>query len=130
MKNTVLLYPILFEAEDTTNLDLGKDVADALKTTLGPDIDQMKKDIEVIQKASGERKQEPTNARSTTGPEQTSAATTKSKGPGTISPSSTTGTSEKNQPNVAQELIKNQQFTNAIADKVADRVSTKLNKKD
>lgn len=130
MKNTVLLYPILFEAEDTMSLDLGKDVADALKTTLGPDITQMKKDIEVIQKGAGEKKQEPTNARSTTGPEQTSAATTKPKGPGTISPQTTTGTSKENQPNIAQELIKNQEFTNVIADKVADRVSREIDKKD
>lgn len=122
MKNTVLLYPILFEAEDTMSLDLGKDVADAVKTAIEPidkRLGQIEKDVNVIQKGSGEKKQEPTKARSTTGPEQTSAATTVPKGPGTVSSQTTTGTSKENQPNI-----------NAIADRVADSVSAKLDKKD
>jgi len=91
---TVKLYPILFEADDASmNVDIGKDVADAVKTALEPitkDVDQMKKDINVIQKSSGERKQEPTKSRSTTGADQTAAATTVPKGPGTISTTGTT----------------------------------------
>jgi hypothetical protein len=97
MKHTKL-YPILFEADDATSVDIGSDVADAVKTALEPvtkDVDQMKKDIQVIQKASGSRKQEPTRARSTTGPEQTAAATTVPKGPGTVA---TTGTSSAAKP--------------------------------
>lgn len=95
MKHTKL-YPILFEADDAllSGGDIGKDVADAVKTALEPvtkDVEQMKKDINVIQKSSGERKQEPTKARSTTGPEQTAAATTIPKGPGTKSTTGTTG---------------------------------------
>lgn len=121
----IKLYSILFEAEEI-GLDLGKDVADAVKTAIEP-IDkrlvQIEKDVNVIQKGSGERKEEPTNARSTTGPKQTSAATTVPKGPGTVSSQTTTGTSKENQPNI-----------NAIADRVADRVavsvSAKLDKKD
>ena len=127
MKNTVLLYPILFEAEDTISLDLGKDVADAIKTAIEPidkRLGQIEKDVNVIQKGSGEKKQEPTKARSTTGPEQTSSATTVPKGPGTVSPSATTGTSAENQPNAPQKIASD------IADKVADRVSKELNKKD
>jgi hypothetical protein len=96
MKHTKL-YPILFEADDAllSGGDIGKDVADAVKTALEPvtkDVEQMKKDINVIQKSSGERKQEPTKARSTTGPEQTSAATTIPKGPGTKSTTETSTT--------------------------------------
>ena len=91
---TVKLYPILFEADDASmNVDIGKDVADAVKTALEPitkDVDQMKKDINVIQKSSGERKQKPTKSRSTTGADQTAAATTVPKGPGTISTTGTT----------------------------------------
>lgn len=90
------LYPILFEADDAggMTMDIGKDVADAVKTALEPvtkDVDQMKKDIQVIQKSSGERKEEPTNARSTTGATQTVSATTIPKGPGTKSTTGTTG---------------------------------------
>lgn len=85
---TVKLYHILFEAEDTLNLDIGKDVADAVTKAIEPlskDVEQMKKDINVIQQGTGERKQEPTKARSTTGPDQTTAATSVPKGPGTTS---------------------------------------------
>lgn len=93
----IKLYSILFEADDAlmSSGDIGKDVADAVKTALEPvtkDVDQMKKDIQVIQKTSGQRKEEPTRARSTTGPEQSAAATTVPKGPGTIT--ATTGTSK------------------------------------
>ena len=91
---TIKLYQILFEADDATmNLDIGKDVADAVTKAIEPvtkDVDQMKKDINVIQKSSGERKQEPTKSRSTTGADQTAAATTVPKGPGTISTTGTT----------------------------------------
>lgn len=88
---TVKLYHILFEADDMMNIDIGKDVADAVTKAIEPvtkDVEQMKKDINVIQKSSGEKKQEPTKARSTTGADQTSAASTIPKGPGTA----TTGT--------------------------------------
>lgn len=116
MKHTKL-YPILFEAEDAaTSLDIGKDVADAVTTALEPvtkDVDQMKKDIQVIQKSSGERKQEPTRARSTTGPNQTIAATTVPKGPGTASPTGTTSTGESGNKNLEKdvETIKSQVST-------------------
>ena len=95
--NHILLYNLLFEADTTDNT--AKDVADAVKTALEPitkDVDQMAKDIEVIQKASGERKQEPTNSRSTTGADQTVAATTKPKGPGSVS---NTSLANKEKPN-------------------------------
>lgn len=116
MKHTKL-YPILFEAEDAgMTIDVGKDVADAVKTALEPvtkDVDQMKKDIQVIQKSSGERKQEPTRARSTTGPEQSAAATTVPKGPGTASPTGTTSTGERGNKNLEKdvETIKSQVST-------------------
>jgi len=91
---TVKLYEILFEADDTTmNLDIGQDVADAVKTAIEPvdkRLGQIEKDVQVIQKTAGKHKEEPTNARSTTGTSQTSSATTVPKGPGT---DSTTGTS-------------------------------------
>lgn len=116
MKHTKL-YPILFEAEDAgMTIDVGKDVADAVKTALEPvtkDVDQMKKDIQVIQKATGERKQEPTRARSTTGPEQTLAATTVPKGPGTASTTGTTSTGGGGNKNLEKdvETIKTQVST-------------------
>lgn len=112
------LYPILFEADDAggMTLDIGKDVADAVKTALEPvtkDVDQMKKDIQVIQKSSGERKEEPTKARSTTGPEQTAAATTIPKGPGTASTTGTTSTGGNGNENLVKdvETIKSQVST-------------------
>jgi tartrate dehydratase alpha subunit/fumarate hydratase class I-like protein len=92
---TVKLFQILFEADDAgMNLDIGKDVADAVTQAIEPvtkDVEQMKKDINVIQKTTGKRKEEPTNARSTTGASQSVSATTVPKGPGTVS---TTGTSK------------------------------------
>jgi len=116
MKHTKL-YPILFEAEEAgMTVDVGKDVADAVKTALEPvtkDVDQMKKDIQVIQKASGSRKQEPTRARSTTGPEQTAAATTVPKGPGTAATTGTTSTRGGNNKNLEKDIetIKSQVST-------------------
>ena len=67
------LKELLFEAEDpTTSLagDLATDLSDTLKTSLEPlqkKVDQMGNDIKVIQAATGEKKQDPTNARATTG---------------------------------------------------------------
>jgi hypothetical protein len=116
MKHTKL-YPILFEAEEAgMTIDVGKDVADAVKTALEPvtkDVDQMKKDIQVIQKSSGERKQAPTRSRSTTGAEETAAATTVPKGPGTASTTGTTSTGGGNNKNLEKdvETIKTQVST-------------------
>lgn len=93
----VKLYSILFEAEEVVNMDISKDVAAAVKTSLEPltkDVEQVKKDIQVIQKSSGGKKEDPTNARSTTGAIQTSSATTIPKDTGTKSttePSNTGG---------------------------------------
>lgn len=84
MDNTKL-YPILFEADETMDLDIGKDVSAAVTTALEPvtkDVEQMKKDVQVIQKTAGQRKEEPTRARSTTGATQTASATTATKGSG------------------------------------------------
>lgn len=122
MKHTKL-YPILFEAEEGMSLDVGKDVADAVKTALEPVTkavtalvpvtNQMKQDIQVIQKSSGERKQAPTRSRSTTGAEETAAATTVPKGPGTASTTGTTSTGGGNNKNLEKdvETIKSQVST-------------------
>jgi len=107
--NHILLYNLLFETDTTDNT--AKDVADAVKTALEPitkdvgKIPQIAKDIEVIQKASGERKQEPTNSRSTTGADQTVAATTKPKGPGSVSNTSPANKEKPNNNDLLQTKI-------------------------
>jgi hypothetical protein len=113
MDNTKL-YPILFEADETMDLDIGKDVSAAVTTALEPvtkDVEQMKKDVQVIQKTAGQRKEEPTRARSTSGATQTSSATTATKGSGIISPSGGGGGSANNDLKKDMETIKSQVST-------------------
>lgn len=101
MKNTTIsLYSILFEAEESSplDIDLGKDVAKELDTSLQPVKDAMKqlsKDVLRSLHSAGERRESPTNARSTKGTTQTSAATTIPKGPGINSTQATTTQSSK-----------------------------------
>lgn len=73
--------------EDTSVLaDIGKTITDTLEP-LTKQVKQIGNDVKVIQQAQGQKKQEPTNARSTSG--ATKPATTSiPKGPGTISPGS------------------------------------------
>jgi hypothetical protein len=84
------LSKLLFEADE--DLSLVGDLTGALKTSLEPiqkKVDQMGNDIKVIQAATGEKKQDPTNARATSGttkPETPVLA----KNSGTVTPSTTT----------------------------------------
>lgn len=71
--------------EDTSVLaDIGKTITDTLEP-LTKQVKQIGNDVKVIQQAQGQKKQEPTNARSTSG--ATKPATTSiPKGPGIITP--------------------------------------------
>lgn len=79
--------------EDTSALsDIGKTITDTLEP-LTKQVKQIGNDVKVIQQAQGQKKQDPTNARSTSG--ATKPATTSiPKGPGTITPGSGEGTEE------------------------------------
>jgi len=83
------LSTILFlseqQQEDTAVLaDIGKTITDTLEP-LTKQVKQIGNDVKVIQQAQGQKKQEPTNARSTSG--ATKPATTSiPKGPGIITP--------------------------------------------
>lgn len=79
--------------EDTSALsDIGKTITDTLEP-LTKQVKQIGNDVKVIQQAQGQKKQDPTNARSTSG--ATKPATTSiPKGPGTVTPGSGESTEE------------------------------------
>lgn len=81
------------QQEDTAVLaDIGKTITDTLEP-LTKQVKQIGNDVKVIQQAQGQKKQEPTNARSTSG--ATKPATTSiPKGPGTVTPGSGESTEE------------------------------------
>ena len=82
-------------SSSTNSDDTNKDIAGALKSTIEPlqtKVDQVSKDINVIQKSQDMPKQTPTNAMSTTGATQPTA-TTPSKTLGTITPPSPSSSS-------------------------------------
>lgn len=81
------------QQEDTAVLaDIGKTITDTLEP-LTKQVKQIGNDVKVIQQAQGQKKQDPTNARSTSG--ATKPATTSiPKGPGTVTPGSGESTEE------------------------------------
>lgn len=88
-----LLFNEQTSTDDSLTADIGKDVSTAITTAVEPlnkKLSQVEKDVNVIQKAAGERPQTPTNSRSTKGT-TTPVSPTPSKNAGTITPSGTTG---------------------------------------
>lgn len=123
MSNFVSLYAILFEADDiasatttASSTPSGQDSSKALKDALKP----VNMELTKIRQTIGKKPEKETTSISTKGTQQTSDATTTPKGPGTVSPSATTGTSKPS--DIANALTQDKKFISTLAGEIASNM--------